>query len=408
MKILHINYSDVNGGAAIAAFRHHEAMRLAGIDSKMLVIDKRSNDSNIIQYKKSRFNKIWGKLIDRLVMKILNYYASWSWAKFGYDISKHPVVKEADVVYLHWINGFMISYREIENLLKSGKTVYWFMHDMWPITGGCHYSLECSKYTNQCSKCPMTFNKKGSYLIHDLSYYQFNAKKNWDKYSNLHFLTPSNWLTECVRKSSIFCSHDIQVARNVINTNLFKLRDKSKARERLGLPLDKKLILFGADSINRPYKGWSTFKGALKDPIACSVCVLYGKSTDDIANQIGMPVYMMGMINNNDKLIDLYNACDILVIPSIADNYPNVIIEAMACGLPVVGADVGGIPEMINDGESGIIVKNPNPTSYRDAIINALNKKDKFNSVIIRNKIIKNNSYQTILKQHPFLQKTNS
>ncbi len=374
MKVVHISYSDKQGGAAIAAYRHHEAMKQMGIESKMLVLDKRSEDEGIIQLKKPSV-KFWlGKAINKFLMLEARFYAVWSWNHYGGDISSEPSVKNADIVILHWINGFTASIRSIEKILESSKQVYWFMHDMWPITGGCHHSFECDKFQTHCGACPMYNNKQGHHRVKDLSYWQYEEKlRRLSPYSNLSFLTPSRWLANQVKRSGLFKDHNVDVVPNVLDTNVFCRRDKSAARKRLGLPIDKKLILFGADNIHSPYKGWDYLRDALKDPIADAECVIYGNVEEDIQSQIEVPLYSLGRISDVDKLVDLYSACDVFVTPSLADNYPNVLVEAMACGLPCVGFATGGIPEIIQDGVNGILVSCYDSLKLRNAIIKILN-----------------------------------
>jgi glycosyltransferase involved in cell wall biosynthesis len=290
-------------------------------------------------------------------------------------VHKDAVVQDADVIILHWVNGGMLSIKAIENILKLNKPVYWFMHDMWPITGGCHHAFECEKYKSHCERCPMANNMRGSRVKRDWSHIQFAYKmKHLSRHSNLHFITPSKWLADKVSESALFGRHDVHVCRNVLDTNIFTPCDKVEARKRLHLPLGKKLILFGADNLSSPYKGWPYLRDALSKPIDGAECVLYGNCDQDLQSQIAINVNSLGKISDTHKLVDLYSACDVFVTPSLADNYPNVIIEAMACGLPIVGFATGGIPEMIATGRDGIVVNAYDSTALRDAILSVLDE----------------------------------
>lgn len=402
MKVLHINWSDIAGGAAIAASRHNQAMRQAGIDSKMLVLSKRSNDPYVIEHKTSNFSKFLIKVFEKLFIMRYHYFASWSLSLFGFNLVDEPVVKDADVVIMHWINNFTMSISTIEKLLKLNKPVYWFMHDMWPLTGGCHYSLECEKYQSHCGKCPMNHQKKGSRLTHDLSYIQFEQKnKSLSRYENLYFITPSQWLADKVKNSALFGNHKIFVCHNVLDLDVFTSQDKLYARERLGLPQNKKLILFGADNLSNPYKGWPYLQEALSHPIIDTECVLYGACNIDLQKQIPMKVHTLGKISDLKKLVDLYSACDVFVTPSLADNYPNVIIEAMACGLPVVGFASGGIPEMIDDNKDGILVREYSSSELHKAIVKVLQlNQSNVMSEYAREKVLKNNAFREVYKKY--------
>lgn len=400
MKVLHINYSDRQGGASIAAYRHHEALIRAGIESKMLVFDKKTNNPNVIlsTCSQKRLKFLHYRIISKILRKYYSFYAAWTSGMHGFDLSTEASVKEADIIVIHWTGFNFLSNKGMENILKLGKPVFWFLHDMWALTGGCHYSLDCDNFTSHCHSCPMFHNKKGSHRYKDLAYKQFREKlKRLTQYSNLHFVTPSEWLADKVRISALFNRHKITVARNVLDMDVFKIKDKIEVRKNLNLPEDKKLILFGADNISSPYKGWHYLKEALKDSIKDVMCVIYGHCLDETElGKIGMPYRYMGSISEVDKLVSLYNACDLLITPSLADNYPNVIIEAMACGLPVISFATGGIVEIIKDGENGILVKDRDSFSLRKAIITALDNLNYLSSNT-RMTVLKANSYNNNL-----------
>lgn len=398
MKVLHINYSDAGGGAAIAAYRHHEALRRAGIDSHMLVQLKKTNDPNVHQHKVSSFTMFMKRALGRLFIITNPFFASWSWNHYGFDLSNDIQVKTADIIILHWINSYTISLKSIEKILKTGKPIYWFMHDMWPITGGCHHAFNCSKYKEHCSRCEMANNHAGSQHNKDLSFFQFAEKlKRFVSYKNLKFITPSQWLADRVKESALFRNYEVMVARNVLDTDIFKFTDKHKARKRLGLPSDRKLILFGADNISSPYKGWQLLRNALSQPITGTDAVIYGVAPPDLQNQIGLKLHIMGHINNTSQLVDLYSACDVFVAPSLADNYPNVLIEAMACGLPCIGTNVGGIPEIVHNYINGLLISTDYSEKLRDSIIFILNNNNTFNKLQIRTAIVETNGYHNNL-----------
>lgn len=407
MKVLHINYTDKAGGAAIAAYRHHEALRNAGIDSKMLILSKTIDDPYVIAHNSSYLKHCTRKVLNKLFFLSHPFFGNWSWNHFGYDFSHDKEVEEADVIILHWITRYTLSLKSIGKILKTGKPVYWFMHDMWPITGGCHYALDCEKYKTHCEACPMANNGKGTAKIKDVAWRQFEEKyRRLRKYNNLFFLTPSKWLADRVKESALFGNHSVGVVRNVLDTDVFKPVDKEEARKRLGLPLDKKLILFGADSISSPYKGWDKLKEVLKEPIADTEVVIYGHTSRDVQSEIGMKLHSMGRIESVEKLIDLYSACDISSMASKADNYPNVIIESMACGLPVIGFSIGGITEMIGDNETGYLIPPYDCDNYRRKLEEFLNLSEDERKLISHNcreAVVRTNSYEALA--WPFLKK---
>lgn len=365
MKIVNINISANSGGAAKAAHRHNDAMRRCGIDAKMLVIKERAiiPSSDVISLCRFslRNRRNWNKVRKEChrIEAELHPYAAWYSNITGLDLSEHKAIKEADAIWLHWVSKGMISIESLEKILKTGKPVYWFMHDMWAMTGGCHYSLGCERFTEKCGCCPRLYNNAGSDDPDDLSAQQLSAKlKHWKGYPNLRILTPSNWLADCARHSSLLKDSDIRVFRNVLDTDIYSPQDKVKSRKSFGLPLDKKLILFGAHTLKSRYKGWDTLRGALNALSDSGYeCVVFGKVRHkNMAADINMPVHFVGKLTSDKRLAALYSACDVFVTASIADNYPNVLVEAMACGLPCVGFNIGGIPEIIDDGVNGRIV----------------------------------------------------
>lgn len=402
MKILHVNASDAHGGAAIAAMRHCEAMRAAGIEAEFLCVVPHSGKSfaHGIDAMKSltRFTqRVYNKLNFLKARKSFPY-ASWSEASFGFDISSHPLVNRADEIWIHWINGGMLSIKSIGSLLKTGKTITWYMHDMWPLTGGCHYSLGCSGFEAECGKCPLLFNREGSNNPDDISRDQMLQKLDkWSGYKNLRILAPSRWLASQAEQSALFGNgrNKIGVLPNPIDTSIFAPLSKANARSQLSLPKDKPLILFGAHNINDSYKGMHYLIDAL--PLlreSGAECVVFGQSSQAInLDSLPIKVHSVGSVNSADVLRQIYSAADVFVTPSIADNYPNVLVEAMACGTPCVGFNIGGIPEIIQDGVSGVLASQTSPEALADAILQALPQSDKL-GMNARNQIIQNNSYE--------------
>lgn len=383
MKIVHINFADKAGGAAIAAYRHNEAMIAAGIDSKMLVVRKTSGSKAVLTPSgRPTFNSLRNAIYNSIDGKIASRhrpYATWSYAAHGFNLAKEPAIKEANAIMLHWVNGATLSNSGVERILQLGKPVIWFLHDMWPFTGGCHYTLGCDRYTTRCGNCPMLNGHAGSGRERDLAWRQFSSKlRHWNRYSNLSIMAPSRWLLDCAAKSMLFKDRPTTLYRNVIDTSKFKPCDKIAARQVLNLPLDKKLVLFGAESVSSPYKGWPLLREALSslDPEQCECVVFGGADPDLISFDSHIRVNYVGRLADDYSLILLYNACDLFVTPSIADNFPNVILEAMACGLPCVGFDIGGIPEMIHHLSTGYVAPHVSPQALATGIDWVLHEAD--------------------------------
>ncbi|MDR0505538.1 MAG: glycosyltransferase, partial [Dysgonamonadaceae bacterium] len=358
LKILHINTSDKTGGAAIAAFRLHNAMLSSGIDSRYLVLNRTINDRKDIltvsyfdQYVKKIAIKIFEKVTVQGMLERPGLFSSF---KYGIDISRHQAVLDADIIYIHWINA-LVNYHVLKQILKTGKPVFWFMHDMFAITGGCHHAFDCTNYHVQCVKCP--YHGTGSPLT-DLSRRQFKRKwKLYNQCDNLAFIAPSKWLFDCAQKSGLTRNKRIYHIPNLIDTTVFKPVSKEVSRRLFSLDIKKKIIGFGADNaLQNPYKGWTYLRDALqilsKDALLKDVpieVVIFGSSyVKEIAEGIPFPVHFLGKLYDEYSLVMVYNSVHVFVIPSLAENFPNTVLESIACDTPVVGFNVGGIPDMVN------------------------------------------------------------
>lgn len=367
MKIVHLSYSDKLGGAAIAAYRLNEAMRMEGVDSSMLVLNKISTDISVCKIGNS--SKV---MIAQIKSAIEQWYlkchyipfATFSTGVFGFQLYKYAQLRNADIIYLHWINASMLSIRDIKDILSLGKPVYWFLHDMWPMTGGCHHSFDCEKYAMQCSCCP----NLNSNRVCDLSSMIFRHKiKNFLSYSNLNVVCPSKWLGECAKKSLLFKDKKIFVIPNLLDTSIFKKTNSTELRGFMNLPLNKKLILFAADSgVNNPYKGWSYLVDSLSqikmNDRNIEVVVVGSKLKLNLEGEIPFPVHYVERLWDQISLSLLYNVVDVFVTPSLAEAFGQTALEALACGTPVVGFNIGGIPDII------IHLKNGYLADYKDSV----------------------------------------
>ena len=255
MRVLIINTAERIGGAAIAASRLMDALRNNGIKAKMLVRNKQTERVTVVSLKKSWW-RIWQFLWERLVILTANRFSKHNLfavdiANTGTDITSLPEFRQADVIHLHWINQGMLSLTDIRKILESGKPVVWTLHDMWPFTGICHYAGNCDKYKTQCQQCEQLLHPHRK----DLSARVFHKKQKLFSHSHITFVACSRWPEAMARESSLLTGHTITNIPNAINTNLFRPRPKTTARERLHLPADKKLLLFGFMKITDERKG---------------------------------------------------------------------------------------------------------------------------------------------------------
>ncbi len=364
MRVLIVNTSERTGGAAVAANRLMKALNNNGVKAKMLVRDKDTDSLTVIDLPKSPMHR-WRFLWERLVVFCRLHFQrrhlfEVDIANTGADITKLREFQEADIIHLHWINQGMLSLNGIRKILRSGKPVVWTMHDIWPATAICHVTLGCRRFTTQCGNCRLL---PGGGSAHDLSTSIWQKKYRMMDEENIYYVACSRWLESEAKKSALLKGQKITSVPNPIDTHLYNRCNKQEARERLGLPLDKKLILFASQRVTNENKGMNYLIEAcqqLSDIPNLGVVILGGHA-EEVVSQLPLEVFPLGYVNEEHRIVDVYNAANVFVLPSLSENLPNTIMEAMACGVPCVGFKVGGIPEEIDHQRNGYVAE------YRDA-----------------------------------------
>ena len=345
----------------MAANRLMDALNNNGVKAKMLVRDKTTDDITVVGLPRS-LKLSWNFLWERwCVFWHLHFSKKHLWeidmAVAGSDITKTREFREADVIHLSWVNQGMLSLKGIRRILKSGKPVVWTMHDLWPATGICHYARGCNRYASACGNCPLLPNKGSK---NDLSAKVFRRKKTIYQQGNIYFVSCSRWLEKQAKMGGLFIGQRITNIPNPIDTHVFCPQDKADARLRVGLPADKHLILFVSQRVTDGRKGMKYFIEAIDHLIAeypemkdnTAIAILGGHS-EDIS--LSLPSYPLGYVSDEKSIVNIYNSVDAFVLPSLEDNLPNTIMEAMACGVPSIGFKVGGIPEMIDHMKNGYV-----------------------------------------------------
>jgi len=260
-----------------------------------------------------------------------------------------------DIVHIHWIGyGFL----RIESLKKFNRPIVWTLHDMWAFTGGCHYSDNCDRFQQDCGNC----QQLNRMVENDLSRSVFKRKEKAWAGLDIIIVTPSSWLAECAKKSSLFKSRRIEVIHNGLDLTLFKPVEKTTTRKIWDLPINKNLILFGAMSATSDHrKGFDLLYEGLKQLAAKwldkAELVVFGDSEPENPPDFGLPVHYLGRLHDDVSLSLLYAAADVMVVPSRQDNLPNTVVESLACGTPVVAFDIGGMPDMIDHQINGYLAK---------------------------------------------------
>lgn len=353
----------MTGGAAIAANRLLSALSNNGINAKMLVRDKTSDNLRVTQLK-GKLTKTRAFVWERwCIFSKLHFSKKHLFeldiANGGFDITSLPEFQEADIIHLHWINQGMLSLDNIHKIVQSGKPIVWTMHDFWPATAICHYPHDCQAFTHNCCNCPYLPNGGSQ---HDLAAKIWAKKQAIWQNANISFVACSKWLADLARESALLNGKTVVNIPNPIDTKLFCPADKTAARKSLGLPLHKRLILFVSQRITDQRKGMDFFIEACQklvadhpDASSNTAVVILGAHAEDFAESLALPVHPLGYISDTKKIIDIYRAVDTFVLPSLEDNLPNTIMEAMACGVPCVGFNTGGIPEMIDHTVNGYV-----------------------------------------------------
>lgn len=363
MNILIVNTSDIRGGAAMAAFRLMNALQSEGEQVKMLIRDKYSDHPDVIP-SGSKLLKRLNFYLERGVIFLRNGFTKKhlfdiSIANRGLHITDLSAFREADVIHLHWINQGMLSLDEIGRIIASGKKIVWTMHDMWPFTGICHHAAGCTHYEKSCGECPWLKAPSRNDLSHQL------YLKKHAAYSGgaITFVACSRWLKDLAEKSPLTAEHEVISIPNPIATSLYKPMNKREARHRLNLPENKKIVLFAAVKASDPRKGMNYMAEAsriMADQYNDILFLIAGNEGEELEKHLSLPARSLGYVAPDD-MPWIYNAADLFATPSLQENLPNTIMEAMACGTPCVGFHTGGIPEMITHGKNGYVA------AYRDA-----------------------------------------
>jgi glycosyltransferase involved in cell wall biosynthesis len=363
MNIAILSTFVIEGGAPIAAWRLHKGLREIDQGSSMIVKVKSVEDRTIhritVPNLKNRLEEKAFFLLERQLNRSMRTALSNTYFSPPYpmlDLAGIDIIQKADVLNLHWVAKFL-SVESIAHLLNSGKPVVWTLHDQNPFTGGCHYSAGCEKYMEDCRDCPQ--------LKDDRFQIPFRVLKKklrlWGK--NLVIVTPSRWLAGSARQSRLFRDLRIEVIPNSLETDLFKPTAKAQAKQELGLDPQAFALLLGAYTGFERRKGYHELLDALRHCLknerfqrmnrAGMVKILAFGPPQDELKEFFLDITSFGYITDPKQLATVYSAADAFLLPSREDNLPNTMLESMACGTPVLSFEIGGMPDMIENGVTG-------------------------------------------------------
>ncbi|GAB3920276.1 glycosyltransferase family 4 protein [Mucilaginibacter myungsuensis] len=409
MKITLINTTDAGGGAPAACMRLLKALLLKGQDARMTVQQKKTEHPKVTPVA----NSFWTRLIakyhfyrERVPFMLLlsadkSVNFAFSTAKVGTDITDVEDIQDADILHLHWTNQGFQSTRNLTALTRMGKPVVWTLHDMWAFTGGCHYAGECDHFKHSCGHCWML---KYSYAK-DLSYKGWRRKMHlFSDPSLITFVTCSNWLANEARKSSLLKGYRIEAIPNPIDTDLFSPKDVAVNRAKWKIPADKKIILFGAANIMDRRKGIIYLVEALEllKPLYNEniEIVIFGKNKAFDMELLPFKVHEVGLIDSETDIAELYSLSDVYVTPAIEDNLPNTVMEALACGTPVVAFDTGGLADMVDHQQNGYLAEFKSVADFAEGVKFVLNNPSADLSNNARQKVLQNFSNEVVAEKY--------
>lgn len=403
MRILFLSTNENRGGAANAQYRIYQGLKKNNIETKMIVINRDSNDLDVIEVKKLN------RIIRKIKLKIINYFLKFRYhpkSMFSLNVISSKDVLEIiekinpDLIHLNWINAGMISIKDISNL---NVPIVWTLHDMWAFTGGCHYSNGCLKFQTGCGNCPV-LNSRNKI---DLSSKLLDLKNKF--YSNeIVYICPSKWLKKMAKESLLLNSHNVKVIPNGIDSKAYKKKSKSYARKYFKIDSSKSLVLFGAmSSKTDERKGFELLQKALIKTTANFDVVIFGTNTKShYLDDVGRTVYEIGNLNN-DEIILAYSTADVMVVPSKEDNLPNTVLESLFCSLPVVAFNIGGLPDMISHKKNGFLASPFSTSELAEGIDWIINhpQRNEIND-FARKYAINNYDIKLIVSRHIELYKT--
>jgi len=377
LKIVHINTYNGNGGAGRACMRLSKALEAAGHQSKVLVLyqfGKAQQSQTFGTGLWGKFRAIFNILAERILARLLTKAnkTPFSFQFFGRTLNQHPLLQEADVIHLHWINHGFLTPKQVGKLNLLDKPIVWTFHDSNAFTGGCHVRYGCENFHRQCGNCPqLKFSD-----TKDWSYNTWSRKKKAYSKLNLHIVAPSRWMRQSVKESSLLGLRPISVIPNSIEPDLFKAYQKNEAKQLLKISKDKFVILSGfMPSKNDKHKGTPYLLQALFElsqrseinPEEIEVVIFGNKNNKDLP-QFPFKTTFLGTISKDEHLAKCYAAADVFVVPSLEDNLPNTVMEALSCATPVVAFETGGIPDMVKHLQNGYLAQYKSAVDLADGI----------------------------------------
>ena len=343
MNVLHISESDAAGGAARTAHKIHRGLGVAGHSSRMLVGRKITTDEGIRSIKRS---DAW-RAADRAAGSATNALGlQYAYLPSSFAVVRDPWFRAADLVQLHNLHGSYFGFTALPRLTRQRPTV-WLLQDQWAMTGHVAYSLDCERWKHGCGSCP--YLDEYPRLQHDTTALLWRLKNRVYERSTLTLIVPSRWMLELVEASPLLSRFPVRRIPHGVDTTVFRPLPKEEARTRLGLPPDRKIVLFAASHLNERRKGLDLLERALALMETPPLLALAGEGEAPRS----VESHALGPIADDELLAAAYAAADAVAVPTIADALTQTAIESIACGTPCVTFDRGGVTDVVTHMETG-------------------------------------------------------
>lgn len=382
IKVTLICHSDKLGGASIVTMRLMQALRNEGVDARMLVYTKISDDDNVGQISTRGMRGI-KFMLERARIALSNGFSrknlfKVSIANTGMRIDKHPWIKDADIIALNWINQGLLSLKGLERLGRMGKPIVWTMHDMWSLTGICHHSYECEGFKEQCGKCMFLKGKS----TNDLSHSVWKRKHKLYSEVPITFIAVSNWLAERARSSSLLRDADVRTIPNAFPVKSFTIEPEGSISTMRFNP-SQNIIVMGAARLDDPIKGFNYAIDALNylfdnrpDISRNTLAVFFGDIRErELLDNLRFPHIYLGRISDSKLLRNIYASSKVVLSTSLYETLPGTLIEGQAAGCLPVTFGRGGQSDIVTHKHDGYIAEYKNPRSVADGIVWALSQK---------------------------------
>jgi glycosyltransferase involved in cell wall biosynthesis len=355
VNVLHFVGGDIKHGAAKGAYTLHRGLTEVGVSSKVLTNSfPIPDDDLVISLSSSKKGRLFSLLRSQADSLFSIFYRSrqkriFSTGLIGSNFIDSKICGWPDIIHLHWINAGFVN---IKHLRHIRKPIVWTMRDMWPFTGGCHYSMDCARYKAGCGFCPQL----GSKSKIDLSRWVVARKKRYLP-KGMKVVGISEWLSHCARESEVFRGFDVRTIPNAIDTHLFFPIEKETARRVLDLPQHVKIMLIGARNVTDFYKGFPEFLRAIEVlPFRENFMVVaFGNFPPGTVYRKDFPFKRLGFLNDEISLRIAYSAADVFLAPSTMESFGKTLAESMACGTPVVAFASTGPKEIVDHEKNGYL-----------------------------------------------------